>query len=294
MNDRPTAVCRQTAATDATAEDARLLGRQIAELTERLRMLEQQNSDLEIALTTATEHGDLIENELAAMNDQLHHEIAERTRAETRLERLLSALRQQKADLEILVSTITEHSDEIDVQWLRRYSEVEVMSRTDPLTGIANRRSLTDMLDTEWRRGLRAHTPVAVILLDVDFFKSYNDTYGHPAGDACLVKLAQVLREACRRPVDLAARYGGEEFAVALPDTTLDGALKVAQVIRKDLAGLGIPHGGSPYGMVTVSMGLAAEIPQRGREPAMLLADADQLLYAAKREGRNTYRTLPG
>lgn len=264
---------------------------ELAALHERIRKLEQDNSDLDIALTTAVEHGDAIENQLAAINDRLRGEVADRMRAESRLEQLLSALSQQKSDLEILVSTITEHSDEIDAEWLRRYAQVEELSRTDGLTGIANRRAFDDILLHEWRRGARAGSLLAVILLDVDFFKYYNDRYGHPAGDECLIQLAQVLQRACRRPVDLPARYGGEEFTLVLPDSDQDGANSVAEAIRLDLARLAIPHEGSPYGVVTVSMGVLARLPSRGSDPAALLADVDALLYAAKREGRNTYRT---
>ncbi|SOD96987.1 diguanylate cyclase (GGDEF) domain-containing protein [Caenispirillum bisanense] len=274
--------------------DAAMLRGQVAALGARVRDLEQQVSDLEIALSTAAEHGDAIEVEISAMNEQLHREITERTRAERRLQTLLGALRQQRDDLEILVSTITEHSDDIDAQWLRRYSEIEIVSRTDALTGIANRRRLSEVLDNEWRRGLRGGTPVSVILLDVDHFKAFNDTYGHQAGDDCLVKLCATLRHACRRPTDLAARYGGEEFALVLPATGIDGALKVVETIRHELAAQAIPHLASTHRVVTVSMGVVTEVPSAGRDPTALLADADQLLYAAKRAGRNTYRSSRG
>jgi len=274
--------------------DEEKLRLEVAALQACIRMLEQDNSDLDIALTTAIEHGDAIENELAAINDRLRGEVAERMRAESRLEKLLVALSQQKSDLEILVSTITEHSDEIDAEWLRRYAQVEELSRTDGLTGIANRRAFDDILLHEWLRAARGGSPLAVVMLDVDFFKNFNDHYGHQAGDACLAELGQVLQRACRRPVDLPARYGGEEFTLILPDTDQDGANSVADAIRLDLAGLAMPHEGSPYGVVTVSMGVLSRLPVRGTDPAELLADADALLYAAKREGRNTYRTPTG
>ena len=274
--------------------DSDVLHREVAALTARVRELEQQVSDLDISLTMAAEHGDAIEADLSATNIRLQREIMERMRAENCLQTLLGALRQQRDDLEILVTTITEHSDDIDAQWLRRYSEIEFVSRTDPLTGIANRRGLSDVLDTEWRRGLRTGSSLALIMLDADYFKAFNDTYGHPAGDACLVQLARILRQACRRPVDLVARYGGEEFVVVLPEADMDGALAVVGAIRESLAALAIPHAGSPFGTVTVSLGITAEVPSRERSPAALLADADHLLYAAKQGGRDTYRTPRG
>jgi len=163
--------------------DEEKLRLEVAALQACIRMLEQDNSDLDIALTTAIEHGDAIENELAAINDRLRGEVAERMRAESRLEKLLVALSQQKSDLEILVSTITEHSDEIDAEWLRRYAQVEELSRTDGLTGIANRRAFDDILLHEWLRAARGGSPLAVVMLDVDFFKNFNDHYGHQAGD---------------------------------------------------------------------------------------------------------------
>lgn len=270
------------------------LRQEVERLQDRLRQLEQDNSDLEIALLTAIEHGDAIEAHLAASNDRLRGEIAERLRAEGRLEKLLSALRQQKTDLEILVQTITTHSDEIEAEWLRRYSLMEELSRTDGLTGIANRRAFDDVLDHEWRRAIRGGTPLAVVMADVDFFKAYNDHYGHQAGDACLVQVAQALQRACRRPVDFPARYGGEEFALVLPDTDLDGAISVAEAIRHELAERALPHSHSPYGIITVSLGAAARQPARDSDPSALMAAADNLLYVAKREGRNTVRSQTG
>jgi diguanylate cyclase (GGDEF)-like protein len=260
----------------------------------RIRQLEQDNSDLEIALTTAVEHGDAIENDLAAINDRLRGEVAERVRAETRLEQLLSALSQQKDDLEILLSTITEHSDSIDADWLRRYTRVEALSATDGLTGIANRRAFDDKLAQEWRRSVRNGTPLALLMLDVDYFKNFNDRYGHQAGDECLSQVAQVLQNACRRPVDMPARYGGEDFALILPETELAGAAGVAEMIRQELARRALRHEDSPYGVVTVSIGVLSRTATRDSDAAAMLADVDALLYSAKREGRNMFRTPLG
>jgi len=156
------------------------------------------------------------------------------------------------------------------------------------LTGVANRRAFDRQLDLEWRRSLRERRPIALLLLDVDGFKPYNDAYGHPAGDACLHKMSAVLRDAAHRPNDLAARYGGEEFAVLLPGTTPEGALAVAEGIRRQVESLAIPHAASTAAeVVTVSVGVASVMPSPEERPDALVAAADAALYRAKSDGRN-------
>jgi len=265
--------------------------RRLAQLNQRIRELEQQNSDLEIALETAIQHGDAIDHEISSTNRRLVAEITERVRAEARLERLLEALRQQKADLEILVATVSEHSDGIDADWLRRYAEAESSALTDELTGLANRRGLNAALDRAWRRCMRSGKPLALVMFDIDFFKSYNDFHGHQAGDACLVTLGRILMRACGRPDDVAARYGGEEFLLILPDTELEGATRVAERVHKELQESALAHPGSVFGQVTLSGGVVSEHPGPDGDVAALVAEADRRLYAAKRDGRNTYRS---
>lgn len=272
------------------SEEIAALQQQIARLQERIVELEQQNSDLEIALQTAIEHGDAIDREISMTNRRLVGEIAERVRAEARLERLLEALRQQKTDLEILVSMVSEHSDGIDHEWLRLYREIETHAMTDELTGIANRRGLNVALDRSWRHCLRTGEPLALLMMDLDWFKGYNDTLGHQAGDQCLAKFGEILRRTCRRPDDVAGRYGGEEFVVLLPQTNLAGAVHVIEAIRAELAARAIDHPTSPYGVVTVSIGVAVCVPTAESDVAAQLALADQRLFAAKRAGRNTFR----
>jgi len=272
----------------------RLKGRsaeQIAVLQRRIAALEQQNSDLEIALQTAIEHGDAVDSQMVAVNERLTREIAERARAESRLQTLMKALRQQKSDLEILVETVSSHADGIDLDWLHRYSEIEEIALVDGLTGIANRRALNEQLDTHWRRALRADSPLSILMLDVDHFKSYNDSYGHQAGDNCLVVVGEILRQVCRRPDDFPARYGGEEFVMLLPDTGREGVEHVIETIRSRLSARALPHAGSPTGYVTVSIGaVAEESPDWERDARSLLSEADRQMYAAKHAGRNTYR----
>jgi diguanylate cyclase (GGDEF)-like protein len=268
-----------------------VLQAEIAQLKERIVELEQEKSDLDIALATAVEHGDAIDADLSAINERLVQEVAERLRAESRLERLLDVLKQKNTDLELLVSTIAEHSDGIDEDWLKRYREAEQLSRIDELTGILNRRGFNETLDRYWRSGLRDHQPLGVVMLDVDLFKQFNDLLGHPAGDRCLTQLGKILQQSCRRPGDVPARYGGEEFVVLLPHTDMAGALHMVEQFRQLLADAAIEHPGSPSGFLTVSCGVAAEVPKRERDPAIMIAEVDQQLYQAKREGRNTVRS---
>ncbi len=166
--------------------------------------------------------------------------------------------------------------------------ELEQMLRIDTLTGIANRRLFDEMLEEEWRRAQRDGTVLAVIIADIDHFKSFNDRYGHPAGDRCLIAVAHAMRDALHRPGDLVARIGGEEFAFLLPDTPLPGARAVAEQVRRGVLGLGLRHEApSVAGQVTVSLGLAVADDPAIASPDDLLRAADQALYRAKRGGRN-------
>lgn len=165
---------------------------------------------------------------------------------------------------------------------------LEVLSNSDGLLGIANRRYFDDRLEREWRRSVRERQPLSLLMIDVDHFKGYNDRYGHQAGDLCLQSVAQAALMALKRPGDLLARYGGEELAVILPNTHLDGAIPVAREIQRELAEKHIPHAASPVAdLVTLSIGVAAMLPDDQTSAAMLVAVADRGLYAAKDRGRN-------
>jgi diguanylate cyclase (GGDEF)-like protein len=166
--------------------------------------------------------------------------------------------------------------------------KLQLLAYLDSLTQIANRRQLDERLKQEWRRMKRDQLPLSVILCDVDFFKQYNDTYGHQAGDDCLCRIAKVIDAAVRRPSDLAARYGGEEFAILLPSTPISGAIEVATEIQTHLRYLQIPHQTSTVSQyVTSSFGIASLVPNRSTTPAELLELADQALYQAKLGGRD-------
>ena len=165
---------------------------------------------------------------------------------------------------------------------------LERMSRQDGLTGLANRRFLDTYLTAELARARRSKKELAVVLCDLDFFKPFNDHYGHPAGDESLRQVAQALRSVCRRAADLAARYGGEEFALVLPETGLAGATRVAEHVRRAVAALKIRHEHSEVGKhLTVSIGVASLLPGTDTKPESLVAIADRALYQAKKQGRD-------
>lgn len=172
---------------------------------------------------------------------------------------------------------------------LRETNQIlQQLSLLDGLTGIANRRHFDQFLDQEWQRAIRRTAPLALIMIDIDYFKIYNDRYGHQMGDHCLQRVAQILRDNLLRSSDLVARYGGEEFAIVLPDTNQAGAMAVAEKLRVQVAAAGIPHAGSKAGaVVTVSLGVGGRIPNPAYHPADLIAAVDHALYQAKRAGRN-------
>lgn len=161
------------------------------------------------------------------------------------------------------------------------------LSKSDPLTGIANRREFDDFAARVWRQAARDMGPAAIILIDVDFFKIYNDTLGHQAGDDCLRRIAGALAGCAQRALDLVARYGGEEFVAVLAATSLDDALIVGERMRNVVAGLRLPHPGSPFGTVTVSVGVAAADAASADDRETTIRGADESLYYAKAAGRN-------
>jgi diguanylate cyclase (GGDEF)-like protein len=167
-------------------------------------------------------------------------------------------------------------------------STLSRIARQDGLTLLANRRTLDEALELEWRRARREHLPVALLMIDVDHFKLFNDRYGHPAGDACLRSVARVLDRVSGRAGDLAARYGGEEFALLLAATDLHGARIIAQTLRAAVRQLGIPNEAAESGLLTISVGAASHVPTADdNTPDSLVMAADRALYRAKRGGRD-------
>jgi diguanylate cyclase (GGDEF)-like protein len=191
------------------------------------------------------------------------------------------AIRRRNLELERVVAERTEQLADAN----RRLAH---LASIDALTGLANYRVLHERLEREWLRALRESSPLSLIMLDIDFFKPYNDTFGHQQGDECLRRVSSVISAHASRPADIAARYGGEEFVVLLADTPEDGAESVAEKVRAAVEELAIPHPGSAAAeIVTVSLGVATRRPGPGREADELITAADRALYRAKREGRN-------
>jgi diguanylate cyclase (GGDEF)-like protein len=180
------------------------------------------------------------------------------------------------------------HQKKIEAALVKANQELERLATLDGLTGIANRRRFDEYFYFEWLRLFREKLPMSLILCDVDFFKLYNDTYGHLAGDFCLQHVAAAIRQSVKRHSDLVARYGGEEFAVILPNTTAKGAFYVAETIRKQVQRIKLVHAKSEVSKyVTLSLGVASIIPNAETCPDTLITIADKALYAAKHQGRN-------
>ncbi len=178
-------------------------------------------------------------------------------------------------------------------QDLRKAQEaLKLIATHDSLTGLANRRLFEQALEIEFSRDIRQSTSLGLIMLDIDYFKRYNDAYGHVAGDHCLAEVARAVKSCCQRPVDLAVRYGGEEFAVLLPETDIHGTLVVAEQIRRSVMARNIIHSGAPSGHVTVSLGCHAFVPTRLDSIEVFIERADAALYQAKHSGRNRSAVL--
>lgn len=237
------------AGTDEVAQLSVSINRLVLTLNEQKHRLETLNASLEQQILARTD-------KLKRLNKRLSQEIEERKQTEMAL-------------------------------WQANH-ELKRLTIVDGLTGVANRRRFDEYLAQEWRRLAREQAPLSLILCDVDYFKLYNDTYGHQAGDECLKQVAQAIGCRLKRPADLVTRYGGEEFAVILPLTDAQGALHVASEVRESLKALKIPHSGSAISeYLTLSMGIATVIPMSVLSPTTLVAMADERLYQAKHQGRN-------
>ncbi|HEV2474425.1 MAG TPA: diguanylate cyclase, partial [Chthonomonadales bacterium] len=167
------------------------------------------------------------------------------------------------------------------------YRALEALAITDALTHLANRRHFDQYLTAEWRRAMRDRASISLLMLDVDRFKTYNDTYGHLRGDSLLKQVAEAAQDVVTRTGDLVARFGGEEFAIILPNTGNDGAVLVAERVCEAVRQRKLPHNASPFGYLTVSIGCATMVPQRGQHAATLIQMVDDALYSAKNSGRN-------
>ncbi len=180
------------------------------------------------------------------------------------------------------------HATQMELK--RKNAELEALSCRDALTGILNRRGFDEYLRKEWLRAIRKKTELGLALIDIDFFKHFNDNYGHQGGDECLRHVARALGEKLHRPSDVVARYGGEEFVVVLPDTNLLGSAMIAESLRSAVEALHYPHEFSAAAnCVTVSVGVAVMAPKPNESQDVLIKHADEALYSAKDDGRNRY-----
>ncbi|WP_083253576.1 PleD family two-component system response regulator [Pandoraea sp. ISTKB] len=180
-------------------------------------------------------------------------------------------------------------------QLLETNLELQRLTHSDGLTGLANRRYFDEYFGAEWRRALREQREMALLMIDVDNFKIYNDTYGHIAGDDVLRRVARTIADAASRPADLAARFGGEEFVMVLPNTSASGAAAIAEKVRAQIEAMAIAHVGSANGRhVTISLGGAALVPRTHMASTSLIESADLALYRAKQQGKNRVEMQPG
>ena len=216
-----------------------------------------------------------------------HQEMRKR---QTQIREMRASLHEQNTDFE----KVRQAEINLELQVSQRTQELataaqrlEALSTVDGMTGVANRRRFDETLQVEWGRAARDKCPLSVALIDVDWFKSYNDRYGHPAGDACLRQLARVFEAGVMRSGDLIARYGGEEFVLIAPDTDLNGIHTIARYLCQEVFALALEHEDSPYGRVSVSIGVATAYPHRGSKPLQLVEQADAALYRAKQQGRH-------
>ncbi len=166
-------------------------------------------------------------------------------------------------------------------------SHLQELAASDALSGLANRRGFDARLAADWQRAGKLHRPIALLMIDVDYFKLFNDRYGHVEGDVCLRRIGKLLEEVATGDDDLPARYGGEEFALLLPGADVDTALKLGERLRRAVEGLCLTHASSPDGQVTISVGVASLVPGVAEDAEQLIEAADIALYAAKRRGRN-------
>lgn len=203
---------------------------------------------------------------------------------------VVHVVRNENGEVDSLIGFMFDISErkKVEEKLISLQKELEALSFKDGLTGVANRRKLDATLDIEWTSARRSAQPLSLIMLDVDFFKQYNDRYGHSQGDECLKNIAQTLGLAATRPRDIVARFGGEEFVLVLPETDENAALQIAERCHRLVEKLQIPHETSAAGgFVTISMGVGTIKPSAGMEPKHFVEAVDKLLYQAKQNGRN-------
>jgi diguanylate cyclase (GGDEF)-like protein len=245
------------------------------EVARRIRAQENPGDWTPIIFLSALGKDEDIEKGISAGGDDYLHKPVSEVVLDAKI-RAMQRLIQMRTSLVVLTQQLDTANQE-----LKR------LSASDALTGIANRRFFDDHITREWRRARRSASSLAVMMCDVDNFKLFNDTYGHQAGDDCLRRVAGAIATSLDRASDIAARYGGEEFAVVLPETPQGGALIVGEKVRSAVRALNIPHSGSQFGIVTLSIGIASAVPDIDDPVDHLIGSADRALYQAKHEGRD-------
>ena len=203
---------------------------------------------------------------------------------------VVHVVRDAQGEVESLVGFMFDISErkKTEEKLIALQKELEALSYLDSLTGVANRRMFDTILEREWAAAQRNRTPLSLILLDIDYFKQYNDHYGHVHGDECLKLVAQTLSDVATRPRDFLARFGGEEFVLVLPETNTEAARKIGERCRGFIAHAQIPHAKSFIGnTLTVSLGIGTTIPAKGDDATAFIKEVDRRLYEAKQNGRN-------
>ncbi|MCH8499251.1 MAG: sensor domain-containing diguanylate cyclase [Marinobacter sp.] len=203
---------------------------------------------------------------------------------------VVHVVRDEAGEVEALVGFMFDISErkKTEQELARLQKELEELSFKDGLTGVANRRMLDSVLELEWSNARRSRQPLSLIMLDIDYFKQYNDHYGHIAGDDCLKAVAGLLEQAATRARDFVARFGGEEFVLVLPETSAEAAIKVAERCQRLLLKAQLPHAASPVSqLVTISIGLGTCVPSGADDVKDFVEAIDQRLYSAKEQGRN-------
>jgi len=230
-----------------------------------------------------------------------YEEVLARVKTHLTLRRQQQQIQQQNDALEAKNAAVLELNTQLQQEILERRRaenalenanrELQRLASLDGLTQIANRRRFDEYLQHECRRMSREHLPLSIILCDIDYFKLYNDSYGHQAGDECLRRVAQCLLRSSKRPTDLVARYGGEEFSLILSNTDQEGAMHVARRLQQEMERVRLQHAQSPVKpYITLSIGVSSSIPSLGLLPERLVEAADNALYDVKRQGRNGIR----
>lgn len=203
---------------------------------------------------------------------------------------VVHVVRDEKGEVDALVGFMFDISErkKTEEKLIELQKELEALSYRDSLTNVANRRMFDTIMEREWADAQRNKTPLSLILLDIDYFKQYNDHYGHIHGDECLQQVAELLSKTATRPRDFLARFGGEEFVLVLPETNAESARKIAERCRDFITQSQIPHIKSFIGNhLTASLGVATMVPERGQESVAFLREVDRRLYQAKQNGRN-------